>query len=227
MRRLAVALLVAGLAVIVLGIARGGASPETELSYELAWEWGDARPVDGGWSVTTDAGHDVVVTGGELTTYSATVVECPHSHSIWSRVTGVFGSVAAAGHGEDGEEQVTAVVVQSLADPTTATLGSSLGHEQSYCEGHTAFGNEDGGTTMWIEGTADGVPFRIETADAWGAKAELTADFDGGDPTTIVVSRDLGALLDDVAFDTMTPDEQGRAMLRSLAAHTAFAALSS
>ncbi len=216
--------------VVVVGAALRPSHASTPVTYELAWDLGDAVVhEDGSWTVVTDDGAAVTVTDGSLATYSATLLECLHGHGWADRLTGLFGiATVSAGHTSGGTDPaaVQGPVVQSLVEPTTATLGDALLAEPDYCEAHTAVaggGAAADATTLSITGTwraagADtAVPFTIDADQAWGAMVE--ADLPG-DSRTVQLVRHLDTLFDDVDVLTQTPGEQAEAVLRTLTEQT-------
>jgi len=216
--------------VVIVGAALRPSHASTPVTYELAWDLGDATVhADGSWTVVTDDGAEVTVTGGSLATCSATLLECPHGHSWLDGLTGVFGiATASAGHTSGGPDAAATQgpIAQSLVDLSPVTLGDAVLAEPDYCEAHTAVaggGASVDATTLSITGTwrAAGddtaVAFAIETDQAWGAV--VAADLPGTTRTVELV-RPLDTLFDDVDIVTQTPEEQAEAILRSLTEQT-------
>ena len=222
-------LALAGGAVIV-GTALRPSHASTPVTYRLAWDLGDATVHDdGSWTVVTDDGAEVTVTGGSLATYSATLLECPHGHGWVDRLTSVFGiATASAGHISGGPDPaaVQGPIEQSLVDPTSAPLGDATLAEPDYCQAHTAVaggGASADTTTLTITGTwraagADtAAAFTIGAEQAWGAVVDTDLS---GDTRTVDLVRHLDTLFDDVHIATQTPDEQAEAVLRTLTEQT-------
>lgn len=216
--------------VVGVGAALRPSHASTPVTYELAWDLGDATVhADGSWTVVTDDGAEVTVTGGSLATYSATLLECSHGHGWLDDLTGVFGiASASAGHTSGGPDPAATQgpVVQSLVDPTSAPLGDAVLAEPDYCEAHTAVaggGASAEATTLSITGTwlAPGaetaVAFTIEADQAWGALVEVDLS---GTTRTVELVRHLDTLFDDVDVLAQTPAEQAEAVLRTLTAQT-------
>lgn len=216
--------------VVIVGAALRPSPATTPVTYELAWDLGAATVhADGSWTVVTDDGAEVTVTDGTLATWSATLLECPHGHGWLDGLAGVFAiASASAGHASGGPDLAAAQgpAVQSLVEPTTATLGDAVLAEPDYCEAHTAVaggGAAADATTLSITGTwlaADAdtaVPFTIEADQAWGALVEVDLP---GDTRTVELVRHLDTLFDDVDVLTQTPDAQAEAILRALTEQT-------
>lgn len=221
-----------GAGAALVGVALQPSHAATTVTYELAWDRGEAEVrADGTWTVVNDAGAEITVTDGSVATYSATLLECPHGHAWLDRLSAVFGAATAwAGHTSGGPDpaqvQVPDAVVQSLVAPTTAVLGEATLVEPDYCQAHAAVaggGATDGATTLSVTGTwlapgeDEAVPFTIETAQAWGAVVD--ADLPGT-ATTVRFVRRLDSLFDGVDVLTQSADEQAAAVLRSLTGQT-------
>jgi hypothetical protein len=157
---------------------------------------------------------------------------------------------ASAGHGE-GEANPTALTashIELLHKPVTAQFGQISANEPSYCEAHylvaradadiaRSFGDADlWATSVLLVGkvraaTADAAlnpadyrPFQIKTRFPNGILSQLTPNLraDFRQPATLIITRQLGSLFDDVDFDSMTTDAQGQAVLAALVRHTTF-----
>ncbi len=200
------------------------------VTYELAWATdGVTVADDGSWTVATDTGAVVTVTGGSLATWSTTLLECPHGHSLLDRVRSVLGvDLAAAGHASGGPDAAEAVgpVTQALVDPSSVVLGDGELVEPDYCEAHTAVaatGASDRAVTLTVEGrwqapgAEEAVPFTITSRQAWGAI--VPADL-GGDVRTVRVVRDLATMFDGVDPTTQSELDQARTVLANLTEHT-------
>ena len=211
-----------------------------DVSYTLAWNLeGAAVDADGSWSVVTDLGYPVTVTGGHLITFSATLVACPHTHGILNRILGIVSpAVAWAGHSSaDDPALVGGPIVQSLIDHDSVELGTTTVHEPSYCEGHTNWGG--GGlvvdSTLGLVGTwqapgeAEPHPLEVSSTLNWGTKASLERDQIGtvyaeigSHPVSIQIVRDLVSAFDGIEFATANEESIAISFLRSLAGATHF-----
>lgn len=232
----------ASLGLLIVGIP---AQAQTgSIRYTAAWAWGDAIDTPGpGWEVTNDLGYRVQVETGSVVLYSAQLLACEHEHteSVWQGLSDLLGSVvgptaAHAGHGdEENPAEVMPVLVESLAEPETAALGSVEVSEPAWCQGHYLIARgvegEMAGRSLQIAGTVTGpdgtaAPFVIDTALAWGALADLRLPYDGEDASRhvetgdeaieIVFLRALDALFDGIDFQEMDESEQAKAVLRNL-----------
>lgn len=219
-----------GALVVLAGLALSPGHAATPVTYELAWaDDGVTVAADGSWTVTTDTGAEVTVTGGTLATWSATLIECPHGHALLDRVRSVLGvELASAGHASDGPDpaEVVGPVTESLTDPSPTVLGDAELVEPSYCEAHTsvaATGADDRATTLSVRGTwrapgaDEAVPFTITSTQAWGAI--VPADLDG-DVRMVSVVRDRATLFDGVDPTTQSELDQARTVLANLTEHT-------
>jgi hypothetical protein len=231
----------------VVSIIKPGGVASGTIEYDLVWdssgiEMGD----DGSWAVTTDLGYRVTITDGLLTTFSASLVPCPHFHGVFDRLFGMLSLPAAwAGHSSAPDPALAGgPVEQSLTDRGVTRLGTVAVHEPSYCEGFTNWGSgatpetEALGTarpTLSLSGTwasSEGAverPFTVDTTTGWGTTAPLV-DRAGdsvfaelsSDPITISITRDLATAFDGIDFGTVDDATIATSFLRNLAADTTF-----
>jgi hypothetical protein len=234
---------VAGAAVAVaatlIGVSllfTGESAAQPSITYVTSWDMtGIAVADDGSWTVTTDLGYRITVTGGAVVTFSVTAIPCGTSTPLASD-----GPVGVSGALTD-----PALLGVSRSEPlrplTPRELGSRDVPAEPYCQAHMGWGAANGDAvlagvpsvdTLRLSGTylAPGATaptaFGISTALSWGVKADLTV---AGDPVVvdmkgpieITVVRDPSTLFDgiDLAAD---PDQVERTLLRNLAASTRF-----
>lgn len=225
----AIALVIGGSTLIPSAVTTG------DVTYRSMWDAvGVDLDPDGTWSTTTDLGYRVVVESASLATYSVTLVSCPHDHGILDAAAALLGpGVALAGHDSADDPALLGIgTVDTISAGDTVVRGTVTIHEPSYCEGHIAWGDTDAGTTMAVigyylaPGATELVPFHLETGLAWGLKTELTVvsapvHLEIGEPAEVTIVTTLAGLFDDIDF-AIVDDEDGRQLLRNLAAATRF-----
>lgn len=216
--------------------------------YTTTWDWGAAQPDPaGGWHVVNDLGYEVHLQDGYIVTYSATLGECPHSHSFLAWLVSLLTpNSAAAGHNSEADPaQINASFVDSLAQPTAHEWGTVLVNEPSYCEGHylvaradhtTAGSSAAFETSISITGTYQSVmsdeiqSFTLTSAVAWGTLGPLL-DGDaqgnvhieiGNEAVHIDIRRQLDRLFDGIDFATISESAFAQAVLRNLLQNTRF-----
>jgi hypothetical protein len=239
-RRLTIAVVAAVVGLFAVSLLKPADAVNGDVSYALAWNLeGATVDADGSWSVITDLGYTVTITGGHLITFSATLVACPHTHGILDRIFGIVSpAVAWAGHSSaDDPALVGGPIVQSLVDHDSVELGTTTVHESSYCEGHTNWGG--GGlvadSTLELVGTwqapgdTEPRPLVVSSRLNWGTKASLERDQIsavyaeiGPDPVSIQIVRDLVTAFDGIEFVTADEESIATSFLRSLAGTTHF-----
>ena len=191
----------------------------------MAWDWGKAQPDEaGGWRVTNDLGYAIHITDGALMDAALQLVPCSDS-------AGLFAPQAAyAGHGggKPDETRWSGPLRESLGKPITVDLGTVELDDHRYCQAHYLLApSEVTGPTFVLMGTylapnsKTPVAFALNTSTAWGGITDFPKDsvIDGNTqqaPLRMTLMRNLGALLDGVDFEAMTPDQQARVVLRSL-----------
>lgn len=234
----------AGLAVALglglwLTIAVGGPSgtppPTVTLVYEATVdETGVQAVVEDRWSVTTDLGFEVTVDQYLLRTWSAVVTACDEdAGSDALALTDLFSVAgASASHSEPPDPaQAIGPVEQDLAAADAMPLGEGLITAEALCGAHVAVaggeGTGDGRTVPTVEmsgtyvapGSEAPVPFSITSDQAWGGVVDLEEIPLSDDVMSVLVIRDLSALLDGVDFEA-DDDDRAAALLRSLTAAT-------
>lgn len=238
-RRWTIAVVGMVIGVLGLGAVLPAETATGDVGYVLAWDTnGVTWNPDGTWSTTTDLGYSVTVEAGSLTTFSATMVACDHSHGIFSWLFGTIGPrIALAGHGGDDDAAlIGGPISEPLTDPQAIEFGTTTVHEPAYCVGHTNWGTVDPTeptlvvTATWIG--PDGTTGTIDVATTidWGVDGPLTLDdqevhIEVGQSAVIEIRRSLATMFDGV--DLSTDDERTVAMgiYRALAASTVFAVI--
>jgi hypothetical protein len=219
-----------------------------EIHYRLAWLDEGVTYNDTGWTVTTRSGYTVRIEQGYLTSYSAELVYCQHSHNFLSLFSSIFPLITArAGHsGDTSPAKVSLSLVESLTQPESFEWDSVTVAEPSYCQGHYLVGRADKTTqdmpadvdmnrvAVYISGTylspnaESTTPFVIRTdlgngtlqdLHKLGASTNVHVEI-GTQPVEITIYRDLATLFDRIDFAHMGADEQARALLDQLMAQT-------
>ena len=210
-----------------------------DVIYVTTWDRGETSTSDaGGWQVMTDLGYVVQVDAGYLVSYSTTLNECPHSHTLWERLLELLmPAVVYAGHGSEFDPAMVAQpIVEDLIVLEDAEWGRVTVNEPTYCEGHFLISNTNTESefSLYIEGTYqrhgidNAVPFTIESKLAWGTIGDLIASGEnvhaqiGNDPVTIQIVRQLDSMFDGIDFVEADFDLVGRDVLRNLADNTTF-----
>jgi hypothetical protein len=210
-----------------------------------------------GWQVTNDRGYRIHVKQGYLVTASAEMIACPHEHTANSasaetmaaRVLDLFGArLAYAGHGGNRADasRIASPYVESLSTPATLEIKTVFGVEPVYCQTHYLIAHgvdwaqqlpvdvDMVGKSLflageyWAPGADAATVFIVQTGQAWGTLAEITAPATGdqamrpvvllpNQDVVIAITRELGSLFDGVDFMTMTGAEQATTVLRGLA----------
>jgi hypothetical protein len=228
-----------------LTIAVGGRSgtppPTVTLAYEATVDESGVQAVDDDrWSVTTDLGFEVTVDQYLLRTWSAVVTACDEDAgsdalalSDLFALTDLFTVAgASASHSEPPDPaQAIGPVEQDLAAADPMPLGEGVITAEALCGAHVAVaggeGTGDGRTVPTVEvsgtyvapGSEAPVPFSITSDQAWGGVIDLEEIPLSGDVMSVLVIRDLSALLDGVDFEA-DDDDRAAALLRSLTAAT-------
>ena len=165
--------------------------PPQEVAYDHA-------TIAGPVTVGTDDGPEITVDRLEVSVLELTLVDCPHDHGWWERLTGLFAASAAhAGHGSEDDparivgpwrvEVVRDDPAASGRDTTTVSLKRGRLVEPSFCTAHLAWAAdypaaiEDDEMTLVVEGTVLGpgdeaTPFSMHTQLPWGSTVPLVVD---------------------------------------------------
>jgi hypothetical protein len=218
---------------MVIGLVVLAALPaetaEGEVTYVMAWDTTGVTYDTSGWSVVTDLGYEVHVASATLTTFTVTMVDCPHTHGLLQRIRNLFGvATARAGHTSGPDPALVGGPLAETIGGEPSTLGTTTVSEPSYCEGHVAFGGNGEAPTLEVTGvvvSTDGerLELDVSTTVDWGTLRDLVDD-EGrtihavvGEPLEITVIRDAAALFDGVDFASDSSEYQATQMLRSMA----------
>ncbi len=173
------------------------------VTWQLGFDTARTTPDGTGWRVTTDAGYDVHVTDGVLTTWRLGLTPCPPPVA-WSLI-----SPAYANHVEPPDPtSILPHLAENLAQPATATLTRSVPRTK-YCQGFwlasappPAQAGEGPRVSLRLHATWQKAGQTGEIAlETWMPDAKLQAvpglELADG-PATIAVTRHLGQLLDGI-----------------------------
>ncbi|MEM9954065.1 MAG: hypothetical protein AAF846_20815 [Chloroflexota bacterium] len=226
-------------------------SPESsQLTYTLAWEWGDAMQTETGWQVTNNLGYTIEVTEGYIVAYEAQLNACEHSHGWfnwdWLTIPSVY-----AGHGDDSNDSsLRTSYVENIALPETTAWGTVNLAEPTYCEAFflVARGATDTlnqpesvdmfATSIYLSGTVtapdndDAMPFTLQTQHANGTVQPFLQDEQSVhlalsyDDMEIAIVRSLDTLFDEIDFANDSSDDASFQVLRNLLNNTQFHVIS-
>ena len=209
-----------------------------EVSYTLAWKWGSAKPhPTGGWTLTNDLGYEVHVTEGLLITRNLELLPChrmpPQTPAALWRL--LAPPTAYAGHGSllPNQSKIQRSYQEDLATPGDLKTEIRIVTDPEYCQGHylvaRAKGVGPGGKTLVVAGTwrkygsAEAVPFRIESSFAYGEIKDLLLAGRASPMQRLIVGgihvrveRSLESLFRKIDFASSSEQERGIQILRSL-----------
>jgi hypothetical protein len=229
--------------------------PSAQGQIQYLYGWSTDRIVfnedASGWQVETDLGYAVSVNRGYLVSYQMQIVPCADATGTeetigWiERVFSV--QVARAAHSEEfNPAAIYTSYVESLSDPRELDAGIREGSDESFCQSHYLIARAENETvslpedltmvdrSLYIEGTwrapgsAEDIPFIVDTSSAWGALNNLFGpdeyNMEGREievnPTDgsvlVLVKRDLGALFDGIDFMALSEAQLVTHLLKSI-----------
>ncbi len=175
----------------------------SRVDWQLAFDTARTTPDTTGWRVTTDAGYDVHVTQGTLTTWRLGLQPCPPPQA-WSLIPAAY-----ANHVEPPDPtSILPHLAENLAQPVTARLTRTVPLAR-YCQGFwlasappPAQAGEQARVSLQLRATWQKAEKSGEIyLETWmpDAKLQPVPGLDSTDgAATLTVTRHLGALLDGV-----------------------------
>ncbi len=181
-----------------------------DVAYLLSWDDASITRHTDGWSTTNDVGTTITVHRGWWVSFSADLVACDPSASLWDRLV----PDAFAGHSTTiGPATVSAPVVESLTAMQSTELGRVHLDANTFCQAHYLAARAPNdvkqpptdvdmiGATLFIEGTYGpaGTPFTIRNDMAHGRLIATQVDTSFAD-RTVELRRDPARMFDGVDF---------------------------
>lgn len=220
---------VGGQEVMAVALVSRDEAMTDNLVYQFAWDRGEAKEAEQGWTLTNDLNYAITLEDGFVNSAVVQLVPCVEAVGWWRVGT------AYAGHGDSVVDVSRWVgpVVEEVGFPAGRTTPLLI-YNQTYCQAHylVAPDHTHNLPTLVLSGTytapdsQEARPFTIESDLTWGQIIGLNRRGPGsialemGDSVTVVVQRELGSLFDGIDFQTISDSDLAKAVLRNLTNNT-------